>query len=138
MPNAPQLDGAIVVSCIDAEHFERDQLPGGASELTYGRLPIVFHDPGIPTCQSMDDVEASSRIYSNANFGIARYCTRCHRTNHFKKDCRAGIQPCQKCQARRVPGKDVFMLAFRGQSLQRDGVARAHYSNHIGSRWLFT
>ncbi|KAL5371867.1 hypothetical protein DPSP01_013932 [Paraphaeosphaeria sporulosa] len=61
---------------------------------------------GKTVLHSIEAVEATSRMYSNARFGISRYCTRCHRTNHFKKDCHARIPPCHKCQARRTPGRD--------------------------------
>lgn len=63
-------------------------------------------ESGKSVLESIDAVEATSRIYSITKFGKSRYCTRCHRINHFKKDCYARLPPCHKCQARRKPGNN--------------------------------
>lgn len=65
----------------------------------YGNTP-----PSFPKTveQSIDEVEVLSRQTGTTDIGIPRYCSKCHGTNHFRRHCRAQLQPCYRCQSYRT------------------------------------
>ena len=72
--------------------------------------------------KSIDEVEIVSRKTGVTTFGVPKYCSKCHSTNHLRRHCRTRLDPCHKCQSYRTPAQ-----VAKDQVFHHTAGWKAHY-----------